>query len=211
MSTAGRAPGYIWLAAGAVGVVALATVIVVWAWPSAAPPAPAAATATALPTPTRSAVSPLPSPSRTPSRAVPPTKSASGAAELEPVKPHEVVQGEDGMKVALTSIEAVTGEAVQPGEVSGPAIRVRVQVTNETGREFNTSSIAVNAYTGKARVPAGALVKPGGVPFYGRLAPGESTYGVYLFAIATDQRSDVTITVDYSAAVAVVVFQGDVS
>lgn len=210
MRTAGRAPGYVWLAAGAVGVV-LAAVIVVWAWPSAAPPAPAAATATALATPTRSAVSPLPSPSRTPSRAAPPTKSAPGAAELEPVKPGEVVQGEDGMKVALTSIEAVTGEAVQPGEVSGPAIRVTVQVTNETGREFNTSSIAVNAYTGKARVPAGTLVQPGGVPFYGRLAPGESTYGVYLFAIAADQRSDVTITVDYSAAVAVVVFQGDMS
>jgi hypothetical protein len=131
-------------------------------------------------------------------------------AELKPVKPDQVVQGEDGMQVALTKIERVAGEAVQPGEVAGPAVRVTVTVTNGTGSEFNTSALVVNAYVGKDRAPAGSLVSPGGVPFLGQLAPGESTYGVYLFTIPESQRSDVTITVDYSTKAAMVVFRGTI-
>jgi hypothetical protein len=113
------------------------------------------------------------------------------------------------MKVALTRIEAVQGTAVQPGETAGPAVRVTVTMTNGTDKQFDTNTVSVNAYVGKDRTPVNTLVQPGGVPFLGRLAPGETTYGVYLFVIPTDQRKDVTITVDYAVSVPMVVFRGD--
>lgn len=192
------------------GLAVAAVVTTAFAFAAGTPVAPAPPAETAVPTPVRSPVGPLPSPSATPGRAPSPADVPDAPAELKPAKPGEVVQGEDGMRVALTRIEAVTGDAVQPGEVAGPAIRVTVTVTNETKSQFNTSSLVVNAFTGKARKPAGTLVSPGGVPFFGRLAPGESTYGVYLFSIPFDQRDDVTITVDYSTKAAMVVFRGKV-
>lgn len=202
-------PRSAWVIAG----LAVAAVIAV-AFTSAIGPAQTAPSATptvtVAPTPSRSSIGPLPSPSQTPERAPTPKKGPEMPAELKPVEPDQVVEGEDGMRVALTKIESVTGEAVQPGEIAGPAVRVTVSVTNGTDAEFNTSALVVNAYVGKDRTPAGSVVAPGGVPFIGRLAPGESTYGVYLFSIAESERSDVTITVDYSTKSAMVVFRGRV-
>ena len=167
---------------------------------------------TAIPSePTRTPVPPIPTPSHTPSRAPTPKEDPAAPVELTPVDPGDSVQGEDGMRVALTKIESVQGEAVQPGEVAGPAIRVTVTVTNGTQATFNTAAIVVNAFYGEDRTPAGQLAQPGGAPFLGRLAPGETTYGTYLFAIPTKERSNVTITVDYSTEVGIVVFKGDLS
>lgn len=200
-----------WIAAGLAVVVTVSVALWSASTPSVSPsPAASSASPSINPTPTRTPVGPLPTPSATPSRAKP-KKDSALPVELTPVKPSEVVQGEDGMRVGLTSIESVAGQAAQPGEVAGPAIRVTVRITNETGKPFNTSSVAVNAYSGKDRKPAGTLVLPGGVPFYGRIAPGESAYGVYLFTIPESARDDVTITVDYAAGVPTVVFQGSVA
>lgn len=200
-----------WIAAGLAVIVTVGAALWSASTPSASPSVAApSASPTINPTPTRTSVGPLPTPSATPSRAKPP-KDPALPVELKPVKPSEVVQAEDGMRVGLTSIESVAGQAAQPGEVSGPAIRVTVRLTNETGKPFNTSSVAVNGYSGKDRKPAGTLVLPGGVPFYGRIAPGESAYGVYLFSIPESARDDVTITVDYAAGVPVVVFRGSVA
>ena len=140
----------------------------------------------------------------------PDSKTDGPRPELKPVQPDKAVEGQDGVRVALTSIESVTGKAVQPGEVGGPAIRVRVTMTNAGVRSLNAASSVVNCYYGANRKPAGALVEPGGVPLYGQLAPGKTTYGVYIFAVPVKQRGDVTITVDYRVEVPVVVFQGDV-
>lgn len=165
---------------------------------------------------------PEPAPSRTSAPAVPgpfasPTVAASRAtspqvipAELEPVAPSAAVEAPDGMRLALTSIENVDGKAVQPGEVSGPAIRVTITITNNTTSTLNSDLVVVNAYTGKDRRPAGALIRPGGLAFSGPVAAGETTYGIYLFGIPQADRDDVTITVDYRAGSATVVFHGKV-
>lgn len=161
------------------------------------------------PAPTRTSPPPLPEPGVTPSR-VPSTEAEDFRPELEPVEPDQTVVGEDGLKVALTRIEHVQGEAVQPGEVSGPAIRVTITLTNATQKELNAALIAVNAFQGEDRTPVGKVIKPGALPFEGRIAPGESTYAIYIFVIPPEQRDDVTITVDYLSESAVVVFRGAV-
>ncbi len=200
------------LAALVIGVVLAAVVYGLSPRTDNATLSPSAGAPTAESTPTRTPAAPVPEPVVTPSRAAGP--KATGASQpkdsLDPVGPGTSVEGEDGIRVALTKIEDVQGEAVQPGEVAGPAVRVTVTMTNASKRSFNAGTTVVNAYVGKDLTPAGMLVRPGGVPMYGTLRPGETTYGVYIFTIPTERRDDVTITVDYQAKAPTVVFRGKI-
>lgn len=140
----------------------------------------------------------------------PPGAEAPVPPELEPVSPDEVAVGDDGVRVRIDRIESVEGEAFSAGEIAGPAIRVSVTVENDSDEPLDLGFAVVNAYVGPDRAPAGTVTQPGGVRFAGVLAPGESGTGVSLFTIAEADRDDVTITVDYSADVSTVVFQGAV-
>lgn len=133
------------------------------------------------------------------------------APELEPAAPDQTVQAPDGVAVRLAQVEHVEGEAVAAGETSGPAVRLTVEVTNGTDAPLDLSYAVVNAYTGEDRVPAGRLVQPGGRPFEGELAPGESGTGVVLFSIPDADRDDVTVAVEYAPGTSTVVFRGDLS
>ena len=130
--------------------------------------------------------------------------------ELPPVAPDQEAVGQDGVRVALPLIEPVQGEAVAPGEISGPSIRVTARITNGTRQQVDLGYAVVNAYIGSERAPASTLTKPGGAPFQGVLQPGESADGVYLFLIPEAQRANVTITVDYAPGVPTIVFTGSV-
>jgi len=133
------------------------------------------------------------------------------APELEPAAPDQTVQAPDGVAVRLAQVEHVEGEAVAAGETSGPAVRLTVEVTNGTDAPLDLSYAVVNAYTGEDRAPAGRLVQPGGQPFEGELAPGESGTGVVLFSIPDADRDDVTVAVEYAPGTSTVVFRGDLS
>ncbi len=133
------------------------------------------------------------------------------APELEPAAPDQTVQAPDGVTVRLAQVEHVEGEAVAAGETSGPAVRLTVEVTNGTDVPLDLSYAVVNAYTGEDRAPAGRLVQPGGRPFEGELAPGESGTGVVLFSIPDADRDDVTVAVEYAPGTSTVVFRGDLS
>jgi hypothetical protein len=174
-------------------------------------PSPSSSTSDPEPAPSRTSAAPLPGPFVSATRNATPRETSDVIPpELEPAAPDEAVEAPDGMRVALTRIEHVQGQALQPGEVSGPAVRVTVTMTNGTKESINTSLVVVNAYIGAERRPAGTVIRPGGLPFSGPLAPGETTYGIYLFAIPEQDRTDVTITVDYQGAGATVVFSGNV-
>lgn len=148
-----------------------------------------------------------PRPSETPSPA--PSASDSPFAELTPVAPDATVVTADRIDISLSRIEAVQGEAALAGETSGPAIRVTVRLVNEGSDPLDLEYVTVNAYSGKDRTPAGTLTQPGGAPFEGSLAPGDSAEGVYLFTVPESDRKDVTVTVDYLLGAQVAVFRGD--
>jgi len=158
--------------------------------------------------PPRDIVSPdAPRATQTPTPA--PTESEGAFPELSPVAPDATIVADDGIELSLSSLQAVQGEATSAGETSGPAIRATVLVVN-TGKEpLDLEYVTVNAYSGKDRAPAGTLTQPGGAPFEGTLAPGESAEGTYLFSVAEADREDVTITVDYLFGARTAVFRGD--
>jgi len=150
-------------------------------------------------------------PSATNSPATPDPAATSGTMpELAPVAPDAPADNGEGLVARITSMKAVEGEAVQAGEIGGPAVQFMLTITNGTDEAVDLGFISVNAYIGEARTPAGGLVRPGGAPFEGTLEAGESAEGVYVYTIPEDQRSDVTLTIDYRAGQPAFVFRGPV-
>jgi len=209
------APQRRWWLWGSIGVlVLLVAAAIVWA---VVAPRSESAEPTGSPTASTSPSS-TPSGSPSPSGSVSPvpTPGASSTSspippELPPVAPTKSVKDTDGVVVSLTKIEAVTGEAVAPGEISGPALRITVKLTNDTDEELTLRYTAVNLYYGADRIPASPIIKPGGDPFYGEVKSGKSAIGVYVFSVPKDQRKDVTVGVDYKPGQPTVIFKGDFS
>ncbi|WP_314854032.1 hypothetical protein [uncultured Microbacterium sp.] len=128
--------------------------------------------------------------------------------ETDPVPLTDSVVSDSGVVVRLEKLESVVGEAGGPGETSGPAIRVTVEIVNGSTDDLTLAYTAVNLYYGSDRIPAPTIIQPGGSPFEGSVAPGESAVGVYLFTVREDERGDVTIGFDYQPGEPTVVFQG---
>jgi hypothetical protein len=195
-----RRKTWVWLVVIAVVVIA---VIVYFAVTSAGSGKPGAS-----PSPSASASSqggdpsgqPTPDPSATPGT----------MPELAPVAPDEPSDNGEGLVAEITAMKSVEGEAVQAGEIAGPAVQFSLRLTNDTDEPIDLGFIAVNAYIGEAMTPAGGLVKPGGAPFEGTLKAGDSAEGVYVYNIPESQRADVTLTVDYRAGQPSFVFRGPV-
>ncbi len=202
----GRSPRrriWVWVAVAAAVVIAVIVYIALTAGagddpaPSSGPtPSPTAET----PTDADPSAQPTPDPSATPGT----------MPELGPVAPDEPADNGAGLVASITAMTSVQGEAVQAGEIAGPAVQFTLSLTNDTGEDVDLGLISVNAYLGEGRTPAGGLVRPGGDPFSGTLADGDSAEGVYVFSIPENQRDDVTLTVDYRAGQPAFVFRGAV-
>ena len=114
------------------------------------------------------------------------------------------------MIVELTSITTATITAETPGEHSGPALVVSVQVTNSSEHAQSVESAVVMLETGDGElgVPTGA--DPHG-PLHGEVAAGASSEGTYVFMLDPAEQREVTVSVNYSAGEPVAVFTGQTS
>jgi len=195
-----RRKTWVWIVVIAVVVIA---VIVYFAVTSAGSGKPGAG-----PSPSASASSQSGDPSGQPTPD--PSATPGTMPELAPVAPDEPSDNGEGLVAEITAMKSVEGEAVQAGEIAGPAVQFSLRLTNDTDEPIDLGFIAVNAYIGEAMTPAGGLVKPGGAPFEGTLKAGDSAEGVYVYNIPESQRADVTLTVDYRAGQPSFVFRGTV-
>lgn len=194
-----------WVAAIAVVVVA---VIVYYAVTSSGTAKDSDTSPTSSPTAT---VTDVPSATPDPAQPTPgPSEPSGSMPELAPVAPEEPSDNGSGLVARIAAMKAVQGEAVQAGEIAGPAVQFTLELTNDTGEAVDLGLISVNAYIGDDRTPAGGLVRPGGAPFEGTLDAGKSATGVYVYTIPESQRGDVTLTVDYRAGQPAFVFRGAV-
>lgn len=196
-----RKKTWLWIAIAAVAAIVVAVIVyfAVTAGPSTTSPSPSASSAASADGADPSA-QPTPDPSATPGT----------MPELAPVAPDQPSDNGEGLVAEITAMKAVQGEAVQAGEIAGPAVQFTLRLTNDTDAVIDLGLIAVNAYIGEGLTPAGGLVKPGAAPFEGTLDIGESTDGVYVYSIPEDQRGDVTLTLDYRAGKPAFVFRGTV-
>ena len=108
----------------------------------------------------------------------------------------------------LTEVSAVDATARVPGEISGPALAVTVQIQNSSADPIGLDNVTVNLDT-KDGSPASPLTTEPAAPLSGVLLPGETRSGVYVFTVPAESRAGVGITVLYSTGAPIVLFQGD--
>jgi hypothetical protein len=118
------------------------------------------------------------------------------------------VKTPSGLTANVVSVESYTATAKRAGEVSGPAVKVTLRLTNGTGGAFPLSTASVNAYYGSDATPAAPVAgDPAAKPFSGSLAPGAAATAVYVFSVPADQDGSVTLTLSDQAGARLVVFQ----
>jgi hypothetical protein len=218
-ATDGTARGWPrWMKIAVPVAVALLVAAVVWAVarPSnGAEPGAGASSPSASPSATGPGASPSPSASTEPSAAPtqgPDSTTAPGAGFDPSTEPgvglDDPAAFDSGVTATLGKLEAVQGEAHGPGEVSGPAVRVTVVITNGTTKAITLDQTVVNVYGGAQAMPGEPLSGPGVAELAGSLGAGRSATGVYVFALPADQRNPLQVTVSYDPDDVTVLFQG---
>lgn len=198
-------------AVGAGALVALLVLVVVWTTRGADGAGDGGTTAaeTATPAPRPEPVLGGPEPSAPPAD---PGAQPVAADELPPSLAPVAFQASaatgDGVTATVPVVEAVDGVGQGRGNVSGPAVRVTVRLTNGTDGPVDLSGVAVRMTYGSTPVPAPRLDDPSQDLFTGSLAPGGSADGSYVFSVPADSREVVTVSVGYRAGAPFMVFTG---
>jgi hypothetical protein len=147
---------------------------------------------------------PLPEASGDPSPAAPaplPTQTAALG---------ETISFETGVAITIDEVSATTVTASTPGEVSGPAVVVRVTAQNDstTAHSVDSAVVSLVADDGALGIPTTA----GPVsPLAGDVSAGASREGTYVFMLDPATGRAFTVTVNYAAGEPVAVFQGSIS
>lgn len=158
----------------------------------------------------RSRITSAPPPLPTPTPTGPTSNVDQPPPTVTPVPLGSPASVGNGIVATLPKIEAIQGTGVGPGNVSGPAVRVTVQIQNGTGAPVALGGVGVNLYYGADNTPAPPLDDPSSRPFDGMVAPGKSATGVYVFSLSEDQRARVTVEVGYQAGAPLLLFTGAV-
>ncbi|MHB1138475.1 MAG: hypothetical protein ACYC2O_05915 [Microthrixaceae bacterium] len=126
---------------------------------------------------------------------------------LAPVAMDQVAAFGNGVTARLVSTEAAQAEASLPGETSGPAVKITVEVLNGSDAPIDLGAVTVDLLD-----PTGAsytqVTSEAATPFSGSLDAGATATGAYLFRIAPEERADVRLTVKYSSDTPIAVFTG---
>ena len=127
---------------------------------------------------------------------------------LDPIPLDDIGDFGTGLSVRLVDIEAIQGEARTQGEVAGPALRVHVEVTNDSDDPISLERTQVEITYGDARSPGIVLTGSGTTPFAESVAPGDSSTGIFVFAVPIDQRDAVQVAVTQTTGTPIVLFEG---
>lgn len=139
----------------------------------------------------------------------PEAEGPTAAPELPEVagQADEAIELPTDVVVSLTGISTTTLEAETPGEYSGPAIVVTVQIVNDssTAQDVGSAVVSLSAEDGEVGVPTGASPY---APLTGEVAAGGTVEGTYVFMLDPASGRTVTVRVNHSAGEPVAVFTG---
>jgi hypothetical protein len=171
----------------------------------------AAGSASARPSPSQpGGYTPAPTSTKTASPSGPvvtPTGTASPGTLSAPLPLAGTAQPLAGVRVSITGLSSVNGKGEGLGEIDGPAIRFTVLIKNDTAEAISLASVVTDVTHGGAATPANELesVRKG---FPQTVDRGATATATYTFTLATADRGDVRITVDYHVGVPITVFAG---
>jgi hypothetical protein len=131
-------------------------------------------------------------------------------ATKPPVSLRAVADFGTGVTAQITSIKAIEYHAVAPGQVSGPGLRLVIQVNNGTAKSIDLGNAVVTI--ADARGTPGVDMNGQGKsspPLRGLLAPRHKASGTYVLTIPAGYRDPVTVNFSYVGGGPVVLFKGD--
>ena len=128
-----------------------------------------------------------------------------------------------GVTAHILSVKAIEYHAVAPGEVSGPGLRLVIQVSNGTAKPIDLDNAVVTIADARGTPGVAMNVTPAGsgddvghpgpgnfsYPLRGVLAPGHKASGTYVFTVPAGHRAPVTVNFSYAGGGTVVLFKGD--
>lgn len=164
-------------------------------------------------TPSRTSPSPRPVPDKTVQPPVPGniehTVAAVPLATLAPVALAATARYGTGVTGKIVKIVPVNAEGDGPGEISGPAVAVTVEIDNGSAKPLPLTDVVANLYGAKGSpgVPVGVATYR---PLSGTVRPGGHAVGTYAFTISTADRDPITVSISYSPTAPVALFVGAV-
>jgi hypothetical protein len=111
----------------------------------------------------------------------------------------------EGIVVARSALDRRVVKAGGPGEVAGPAVVVRVRLTNDSSRTIDLNTVMVRLLQRDGQVPLPVTADPY-TPFVGTLGPGESRTGSYVYSTTRSRNKSWVIVVQYIAGSAIARF-----
>jgi hypothetical protein len=108
--------------------------------------------------------------------------------------------------VSVGGLRALTVSASGPGEIAGSAVAFAVEIRNQGSRPVDLGGFTVTASYG-SDVPASPSNAAPADPLTGRLAPGGTAAGTYVFRMPANQIESVRIQVSSNASPNVLVFR----
>jgi hypothetical protein len=131
------------------------------------------------------------------------------AAVADPVAIDGTADFGNGVSARLTEVTAVEAEAHLPGEFSGPAVALTIEVSNGSEESISLATVTADlTFDGLSAYP---VLDPERPQFSGELAPGDTTSGSYVFTLDPAQRDDVALRLSYSTEAPTVIFAGSVA
>lgn len=134
-----------------------------------------------------------------------PTKAPAAEVETGPID--EPIELSTGLVIELDSVSATTVTAATPGEVSGPAVVVKLTARNDSREAADLDSAVVTLTAADGEYGIGTTAGPN-TPLAGDLEPGDSASGSYVFMLDPAADRSVTVSVNYSAGEPVAEFSG---
>ena len=102
------------------------------------------------------------------------------ATTLAPVAVGQTAPLQGKVTVGVVAVTDVKIAASGPGEVAGSGVAVRIRIRNGTPAPIDLGALTVNVYLASSAPAPPSDAKPAH-PLAGRLAPGESAQGTYVF------------------------------
>ena len=119
-----------------------------------------------------------------------------------------VLRTDTGAVVAkIAKVQLIDAVATQPGETSGPAVAVTVEVRNSTDKALDMPAVTVDLLDATDSPGQGILGKPADW-LRGTLEAGATREGVYVFRVDQSKLDPVSITVTLGGETATAVFTG---
>jgi hypothetical protein len=148
---------------------------------------------------------------------------AATVATRPPVSLRAVAHFGTGVTARILSIKAIEYQAVGPGQVSGPGLRLVIQVSNGTAKPIGLDNAVVAVADARGTPGVAMNITPTGsgggaghpgpgnfsYPMQGVLAPGHQASGTYVFTIPAGHRDPITVNFSYAGGGPVVLFRGD--